>query len=555
MTPIKTFLCLLSIFAILGLVSFLFPVEGVNIGFTTLRFPSLSEVFPTEHESSLEANKESPEDAVKRMLSETEKREFAAYADSLAYYENFFKEGATRFDLPDDDPTWFDKFFLNLEIASLGEGVVHIIHYGDSQLEEDRISSKIREDLQELFGGAGPGMLPPVSTIPAMTVSHSSSGDMERKAIFADTSLHAKHNRYGPLAQMAELNGGGYISIKKRKSKSKTRANDFSHIEGFQDVRLLAGRESKSFKARLTYEATIVGEDSVPKTQKFNADAPTVEHYDKLNVYRWKLPHKASGAALRVSGRAELYALSADGESGVAVDNVAMRGSSGTVFHKMDGTLLKSSYEAMNVKLLILQYGGNLVPGMKAENEAWARKIISRQIKTLQNLYPEADIVFIGPADMCKRVNGKLQSYPGLERTIRLLKELAAEYGLAYWDMHRVMGGNESMISWVKQTPALGFSDYVHFTRAGAAHMGDLFSSSLRMYYDYFKFREAHDLNDKKLEKIQAYSDSVERDSGEVKNGEETGAGKTEAKADSVKADAATASEAHAQEQAAPEAK
>lgn len=518
MTPIKTFLCILSIFILLGLVSFLFPIEGVNIGFTTLRFPALSEVFPTK-EGAPDSQRESPEDAVKRMLSETEQREFAAYADSLAYYENFFKEGATRFDLPDDDPTWFDRFFLNLEIASLGEGVVHIIHYGDSQLEEDRISSKIREDLQELFGGAGPGMMPPISTIPAMTVSHSSSGDMERKAIFADTSLHAKHNRYGPLAQMAELNGGGYISIKKRKSKSKTRASEFPHIEGFQDVRLLAGRESKNFKARLSYDATIVGEDSVPKTQKFNADAPTVEHYEKLNVYRWKLPHKASGAAIRVSGRAELYAISADGESGVAVDNVAMRGSSGTVFHKMDGTLLKSSYEAMNVKLLILQYGGNLVPGMKAENEAWARKIISRQIKTLQDLYPEADIVFIGPADMCKRINGKLQSYPGLERTIRLLKEIAKEYGLAYWDMHRVMGGNESMIDWVKQTPALGFSDYVHFTRAGAAHMGDLFSSALRMYYDYFKFREAHDLNDKKLEKIQAYSDSARQDSGRAQEG------------------------------------
>jgi lysophospholipase L1-like esterase len=507
MKPFNTLLCILFAFLILGTVCLIFPKDGIPFFFTTLRFPSLSEMFPKESDKeSVEAPKEDPEEAIRRMLEETKKKEFAAYADSLKYYEDFFKNGATRFDLPDNDPTWFDRFFLNLEIASLGDGVVRIIHYGDSQLEEDRISSTIREDLQTMFGGAGPGMLPAVATIPAMTVSHINSGALNRRIIFGDSSLLAMHNRYGPLAQMAEMSGGATITFKKRED----RKNQFPHIEGFRQVRILVGKESANFSAALTYDAILENEEGQKEVKKLNAPSPELQKMEKLSVYTFKLPHKASGATLRLSGRAEIYAIAADDTAGVAVDNVAMRGSSGTVFHKIDKKLLAESYEAMNVKLLILQYGGNLVPGMTAATENWTKKIITRQIKVLKEVYPEADILFIGPADMCKQINGKLQSYPGLNRTIKILREIALEEGLAYWDMHRVMGGNQSMISWVKRNPPLGFSDYIHFTRAGANHMGDLFSYSLRMYYDYFKFREAHKIDNKKLNAIQAFSDSLQ---------------------------------------------
>ncbi len=509
MNPFKTFASILLAFLILGIVSLLFPKDGISLGFTTFRFPSLSEMFPQQNTDSVQEVVEDPEVAVKRMLEETQRKQFAEYADSLEYYENFFRNGNTRFDLPENDPKWFDRFFLNLEIASLGDGVVHIMHYGDSQLEEDRISSTIREDLQEIFGGAGPGLLPAVATIPAMTVTQSSNGNLDRKIVFGDSTQFASHRRYGPLGQVGELNGRATISFKKRTN----RKNNFSHIEGFKTVRLLAGQQNKYFKVSLNYTAQVESDSGVVKDTVMRAGEPIVEKKNKLTMYRWDLEYPASGAKIHLSGRAEIYGISADGEYGVAVDNVAMRGSSGTIFHKMDKELLQESYDMLQVKLLILQYGGNLVPGMNADTEKWTRKVITRQIKILQELYPSADILFIGPADMCKQVNGKMQSYPGLARTIRVLREIALENNLAYWDMYRVMGGNQSMIRWVKQNPALGSADYIHFTRAGAQHMGDLFSNAIRMYYDYFKFRDSHKIDNKKLDAIQAFADSLKTDS------------------------------------------
>ena len=43
-------------------------------------------------------------------------------------------------------------------------------------------------------------------------------------------------------------------------------------------------------------------------------------------------------------------------------------------------------------------------------------------------------------------------------------------------------------------------------SKAHAAYMGDLFCSSLHMYYDYFQFRERHNLNDSKLKDIRKIS-------------------------------------------------
>lgn len=512
MTPLKALISILSLFLVLGLMALIYPTTGINVNeSTTLRFPSLTDIFPTA-DSSL-ASKVDPEDEFKAMMEATRKKEFAAFADSLRYYEDFFNSGKTRFDLPNDDPTWFDRFFLHLQLSSIDSSVVHIVHYGDSQLEEDRISSTLREDLQEEFGGSGPGLLPPILNVPSQTTSHWNNGDLERFILFGPKDEEATHNRYGPLAQFANINGSATIGIKRRED----RKNTFPHVGGYSTIKVLAGKRGK-LKLKLNFARTIVDTVGVNpdstviekrKTKTVEAEAPEIDSsYNKLNVYTWKLPDTTSSIKLQLSGNAEIYGIAADGKNGVAVDNVAMRGSSGTIFHRIDPELLAESYKAINAKLIIMEYGGNMVPSINSNSIEWTKKLITRQIQAIQTANPNADILFIGPADMAKQVDGKWRTYPALNMTIKALRQVALENGLAYWDMHRVMGGDGAMMKWVRQSPPLGFTDHIHFTRRGAAHMGDLFCASMRMYYEYFKFRDRHNLSDKELRAIHGLNDT-----------------------------------------------
>ena len=513
MSPLKTLLSIISLFVVLAVVAVVYPDGGIHVGDYTLRYPKLTDIF--EKKAAVDSTADSaavdPEEAIREMMEATKRKEFAAYNDSLKYYEDFFKAGKTRFDLPNDDPTWFDRFFLHLQLALLDTNVVHIVHYGDSQLEEDRISATIREDLQQEFGGAGPGMMPPILTIPSQTTSHWNEGDLKRYILFGPKDEEADHNRYGPLAQFADLEGSAVIGIKKRDD----RKNAFAHVGGYSTVKVLAGKRG-NLKMRLVFQRTYrdtvgLNDDSTFKvktrTAFENAPGPEVDRLTKINVYTWKLPDTTSNIKIYMDGSAEIYAVSADGDYGVAVDNVAMRGSSGTVFHRIDSQLLAESYQAMNARLIIMEYGGNLVPGTNSSNVDWTRKLITRQIQAIQKANPDADILFIGPADMAKQVDGEWKTYPGLALTVKALREVALENGAAYWDMHRVMGGNGSMIKWVNREPALGFTDHIHFTRRGAAYMGDLFCAALRMHYDYFKFRDRHGISDEKLKGIHELRD------------------------------------------------
>ncbi len=530
MSPLKTLLSILSLFVVLGLTALIYPEDGIHIGSLTLRFPSLTDIFEKAETEIAQLDSTAtpmeklqavdPEEALKQMLAATQQKEFAEFSDSLKFYEDFFREGMTRFDLPNNDPTWFDRFFLNLELAAVDSSVIHIVHYGDSQLEEDRISATIREDLQDRFGGGGPGMLPVFLGTPSQTTSYWNNGEqtgsLTRHLVFGDTSDLAPHRRYGILAQMADLHGSATINLKKRIDRKGK--DNFPHVGGYATIKVLANKRG-NLKMNLFYDSTAVdsvgvNEDGTPKfknkIKNVKADAPVVEKMNKLAVYTWKLPDTTSSIKLQMSGNAEIYAISADGRYGVAVDNVAMRGSSGTIFHRIDEELLAESYKAMNARLIIMEYGGNMVPGMNSSKSKidWLKNIITKQIKAIQSANPDADIVFIGPADMAKQIDGKWKTYPGLEITIQLLREIALENGLAYWDMHRVMGGNNAMMKWVKQSPPLGSADYVHFTRKGASYMGELFGEALKVHYDHFKFRERHNINDSKLKQIKNYSDS-----------------------------------------------
>ena len=444
-------LFLFSVIAVLALICAVFPAEG----FLGLRFPQLADVLSaSEPETG-----PSPEELI-------EQRRQAVLAAERDQYQAFFAEDPARFSLPDNDIRFFDPLFAALERA---ESVpLRIIHYGDSQIEEDRITGTIRERLQERFGGSGPGMMP-ARRHATPQVGGGSTAELRRYFNYGDASHRAGIRQYGPYADFVRLDTVTTLSYYPVRSKDKGQST-------FERVTLVAGN------LRSTLNVTSKG------------DRRTVEPGGALALVRFELPDSSLRASLTLSGYADLYGVLLDSKGGVRMDNVAMRGSSGAIFTTMDAEQLRTFYREENVRLILLQYGGNSVPYLKTDKAiATYLESIRKQLRHLKNLAPEAKIVFIGPSDMATVVGGKRQTYPRLPALVDSLRVSANACGAAYWDIYGVMGGQNSMIQWVSARPALAGSDYVHFTLAGSKKVGDMFCDSFFLYYDYYRWRKEHD--------------------------------------------------------------
>ena len=455
---------ILGVFLLLGTAWAVFPADGIRVGGKRLRFASYAGRVRDAEEKKVNV------DSVLRAQAER----FAMQEDTLAFYRQFFYENPDRIYLPGDDYTFFDTVFCAFEHARDSGRIVRVVHYGDSQIEMDRISQNLRQALQTRFGGCGTGMFPAMTNTPMATVSHSASGSFGFfKMVVDSTSRRASHNRYGPLAQLTSLWGGGTVSIRAKNQKST-----LDNVRSFQSVSVLYGRASENFT--VTAQA-----DTLHPTPVVRADSCAT-------WVTWTFDHPVDKATLKFTGRAEIYGVATDGTAGVTVDNVPLRGSTGHILTRIDSCLLKTAFRLDDTRLVILQFGGNFVPAASSSKaiSGYMNKV-REQIAYFHAVAPDAKILFIGPSDMgFSSADGRIVSYRRLPEVVDSLKAVSLASGAAYWDLYRMMGGMNSMTQWVRHSPAYAGPDYIHFTSTGAKLVGEALSRSFLTYYDFYDLRK-----------------------------------------------------------------
>ena len=183
----------------------------------------------------------------------------------------------------------------------------------------------------------------------------------------------------------------------------------------------------------------------------------------------------------------DFYGIELAEKNGIIVDNIALRGSSGTIFTKSDYVHSLKMYQDLNPGLIILQFGGNVMPYIK-DQEAIDRygRWFKSQINRIKNLCPETSIIVIGPSDMSTKEKENYVTYPYLPAVVEALKEAALSSDCAYWDMYMAMGGLNSMPSWVNAEPELARPDYVHFSARGARLVANMFYNALIFEYNNY---------------------------------------------------------------------
>ena len=468
MKPLRILFFILSVFAILFACWLFFPAAGVKVGNMKFRFPSYEASLNDLENRGMDVDVDSILAAMRidELIRQSE--------DTLGFFKEFLDSSVYRMHLPQDDYGYFDSFFSEADSAALEGRTIRIMHYGDSQLEMDRISSVLRQELQERFGGSGPGMVPMMGSISSVSVRQAAYGGVTRYARVADSLSHwTSTHRYGPLTQFVTVSGSGSFTFRKTDSRyAQERAGRISKVS------VLLGHNSEGLEMTLKCD-TLGARTAVLDSAK-----------EDVSLVSWTLPVDVSKGTISFKGNAEIYGILLDGEPGITVDNAAMRGCDGTVFPGIDSTVMKQSFDTCGTRLIILQFGGNAMPAIgtkKAISDYVAR--IEEQFEYFGNVAPKAKLLFVGPADMCKSYDSYVVTWPLLPQLNDSLKVHCLDYGVAYWDTFNVMGGAGSMRQWVNHNPPLGGPDYIHFTTRGANEIGSALARSILVYDDLRRLR------------------------------------------------------------------
>ena len=360
-----------------------------------------------------------------------------------------------------------------------------MLHYGDSQIEGDRITGHLRNAWQSVWGGSGPGFLSPLSPIPTLAMRQSWNGEWQRYARFGKKDTTLQHNRFGLMAAFAQPRPATADSTSAAATlRFEPHPRGYRRNRAFNQVHLALGQVNEPTTLQLTLN---------------ERDTMRIPLLTDTLAQSLSLPLAALDSAAFESlelqfdgGYPEINGIGMWTDSGIVVHNLAMRGSSGTIFRQLDREQFSRQLGAIRTELVMLQYGGNTVPYIEdVESAQRYGRWFTSQIRLFQSLLPGVPIIVIGPSDMARKAGTRMETYPQLTYVRDALKEAALTSDALYWDIFEVMGGEGSMAAWVQSDPPLASSDHIHFTPAGAKQIAELLRQSIQAEWTLWQNTQA----------------------------------------------------------------
>lgn len=390
------------------------------------------------------------------------------------------KDAATSLQMNDKGSESLGRFFEKLDAVAKNKSKVRLLHYGDSQIEGDRMTSYLRQRLQAQFGGNGPGTIPANNVYTTQTYKQVYSSNFMRYTAFGGAKL--KSRKYGYMCSAARFTPeydstqmAQQTTLKEAFIEVEPSKSAYERARTYNSAKLFYSSCWKPCYVKVYNGSNLVLSDSLVQDGKLHhldvdfAGTPT------------KLRYEFSAAVSPT-----IIGISLEGDYGIQVDNIGMRGSSGTFFGKIDQNIAAKMYAEQDVELFIMQFGGNTVPYLKDSSAVrnYARNF-KGQLYTIKKLRPQASIVVIGPSDMSNQGEAGFETFRMLPYLVTEMCRVTKDVGGAYWDLYQAMGGYNSMPSWVEK--GLAGSDYIHFTPKGASIAAQLFFDAFAAAYVTWK--------------------------------------------------------------------
>ena len=415
--------------------------------------------------------------------------------------------------------TFYEKMY---QLEQSKSGKINIVHIGDSHIQADLFTAKIRTQFQKVFGNGGFGFTFPYSvakTNNSAPIRYSASGNFQ-----SFRNLYADENR--PVG----LSG---FSMEANSDDFAIQLNVKDAQFNFTKLKVITPQNVNLFDVSVSHK-NIVVERKVPKkiTHKVKPGEVLGGIADKYNV-SLKVLKKANGlksdmirdgkvltipskaTQSKTSTKTEYIPIelqpslfSNDYYSETPLDKIAIvpnqeidyfalnglvleNNNSGVIYHSIGVNGAKASdynkfrlfneqLPALNPDLVIISLGTNESFDKQSGEQYFAN--LNQMIQGIKDKNPQACVLVMTPPPS---VLHRKYKNAFIEKYAELIEENANVKNYAVWDLLQVFGGNKS----IKRNAAKGYMarDKVHYSKAGYEKQGELFFEAFLQSYELFK--------------------------------------------------------------------
>ncbi|MFD2910228.1 GDSL-type esterase/lipase family protein [Flavobacterium ardleyense] len=414
-------------------------------------------------------------------------------------------------------------FFQRLhQLEKIKKGKINIVHIGDSHIQADLFTAKIRRDLQGVFGNGGFGFTFPYSvakTNNSAPIRYAAAGNFQNY-----------RNIYPDLSRPVGLSG---IALETNSNDFAIQLNVKDAQYDFTRLKIITPQNANLFAVSVANK-NIVIERQVAKTishkiksgevlgsiaNKYGVTVTALKNANglKSNVIRagkmLKIPTKGTQSrssikteyipidlqsygnyyefnsekpldkiAIVPNKGANDFALNGlvleNENAGLIYHSIGVNGAKGVDFNKF--TLFNDQLPALHPDLVIISLGTN--ESFDRQSAALYFSQIEKMIAGIKQKSPEACVLLMtSPPSVLHR---KFQN-TYIEEYAATIQENAPFLNYAVWDLLHVFGGNKA----ISRNASKGYmsKDKVHYSKVGYEKQAQLFFDAFMQSYELYK--------------------------------------------------------------------
>jgi len=187
-------------------------------------------------------------------------------------------------------------------------------------------------------------------------------------------------------------------------------------------------------------------------------------------------------------GGVNCFGASLEDETGIYIDNFAIKGNSGLGLQGIPINNLAVFDSLLHYDMIVLQFGLN-VSNSPSKDFTGYIKGMTKLINKLKTAFPETPILLLSVSDRSQRRQGEFITMPVIPMLIQAQEKIAYDNKLLFWNLFEAMGGENSMADFANAKPALANKDYTHLNFAGGRKVGLSFARSFIYEVEKYKKR------------------------------------------------------------------